>query len=241
MTKKSLAEQAKDLAIKVVSQLRAPIMRAVKPNSKYWLATRSLEPLSMKFGFDRGTPIDRFWMNDFLTKNQNLIKGHCLEVTDDAYLVQYGGKKVTKTDVLDIDRKNKKATIYGDIQNLDMIKDDTYDCIILTNVLGIIPDYEAAVRECHRILKPGGTLLLTVSSFSPTRDLEANLWRFTVTSAKFVFGKYFSPKKLDIQSYGNVLTGQCFWVGMSQEELTLEELSYQDPRFSCLVAVKATK
>lgn len=227
--------------ISIIAAIRAPLMRIMYPNQNYFLATRSLEPLSMKFGFDRGTPIDRHWMHSFLSENQKYISGRCLEVTDNAYTMKYG-KNVKKSDILDIDRKNKKATIYGDLQDLSkVVKDNTYDCIVLTNVLGIIPDYEAAIRECYRILKPGGTLLLTVSSFSPTRDIEANLWRFTTTSAKYVFGKYFKKEKLAIKSYGNVLTGQCFWVGMSQEELTREELDYQDPRFSCLVAVRATK
>lgn len=228
-------------AFRMASAVRAMLMRNFKPNGNYWLATRSLEPLSIKFGFDRGTPIDRYWMHLFLESNQKDIKGRVLEVTDNNYTVLYGKDKVTQSDVLDIDRKNKKATLYGDIQNLTNIQSDTYDCIVLTNVLGIIPDYEAAIRECHRILKKGGVLLLTVSSFSPTRDLDLNLWRFTVTSAKYVFGKYFNPKKLAVSSYGNVLTGQCYWVGMAQEELSKEALDYQDPRFSCLVAVRATK
>lgn len=241
MTNKSLTQTVKDTAFKIASAVRAPIMRTLKPNSGYWLATRSMEPISMKFGFDRGTPIDRHWMHLFLDKNKDLIKGRVLEVTDNNYTVVYGGDKVTQSDVLDIDKNNKKATIIADLQDASVIKDNTYDTIILTNVLGIIPDYEAVIRECYRMLKPGGNLLLTVSSFSPTRDIEINLWRFTTTSAKYVFSKYFKPANLAIESYGNVLTGQCFWVGMAQEELTAEELNYQDPRFSCIVAIRATK
>lgn len=221
--------------------LRAVIMRIIRPNSTYWLATRSLEPISMKFGFDRGTPIDRFWIEQFLQKNGRDIAGKCLEVTDNDYTKRFGGTQVTVSDVLDINRKNPKATIYGDLRKLTSVKSNQYDCVILTHVLGIIDDYEAAVSELYRILKPGGVLLLTVSALSPTRDLELNYWRFTMASAAYLLSKFFKKKNVHVGSYGNVFAGQCFWVGMAQEELTREELEYNDPRFQCVVTVRAVK
>lgn len=195
----------------------------------------------MKFGFDRGNPVDRYWIESFLEKNKKYIKGVCLEVTDPAYTKRFGGSKVKRADVIDIDASNKKATIIGDLRNLENVKSNTYDCIVLTHVLGIIDDFQAAANECYRVLKPGGTLLLTVSTMSPTRDMDLNYWRFTVPAVKYVFSKLFSPKKMVVQGYGNVLTGQAFWVGMAQEELTAKELAYNDPRFTCMVSLRATK
>ena len=224
---------------KLLVWLRALLTRLFNPSHNYWLATRRVIPLSHKFGFDRGTPIDRFWIESFLETNRRLVRGVCLEVTDDSYTKRFGGDQVARRDVLDIDPKNKKATIYGDLRNLKAVKNDSYDCIILTHVLGMIDDYEAAIRECYRILKPGGSLLLTVSSLSPTRDMDLNFWRFTPASALYVFEKYFGNPI--VKSYGNVLTGQCFWVGMAQEELAKEELEYNDDRYSCVVSVIATK
>lgn len=34
------------------------------------------EPISRKFGFDRGCPIDRYYIDSFLKQNQNLITGY---------------------------------------------------------------------------------------------------------------------------------------------------------------------
>jgi len=221
--------------------VRAKMMRFIKPNESYWLATKSLEPISMKFGYDRGTPIDRYWIESFLEKNKQYIKGHCLEVTDSAYTIRFGEDRVKKMDVLDIDTSNKKATLYGDLRNLKDIPSNSFDTLVMTHVLGIIDDCQSAANECYRILKPGGTLLLTVSSISPTRDMDLNCWRFSIPAIKYLFGSLFKEKNMDIQGYGNVLAGQCFWVGMSQEELTKKQLDFVDPRFTCLVSLRATK
>ncbi len=226
----------------ILLSIRARINRTLFPARNYWLAAKTTKPISTKYGFDRGTPIDRYWIEDFLSNNKKYIKGRCLEVTDDAYTFKYGGKKVSQADVLDVDKSNKKANFYGDLRDLkNVVEDNTYDCIILTQVLGLIDNLGNAVSECHRILKPGGVLLVTSACFSPTYDLKSDYWRFTPHGAENLFGRFFDENDLEVTSYGNVLAGQCFWVGMSQEDLTTEELQYNDPRFPCIVAIKAIK
>jgi SAM-dependent methyltransferase len=229
-----------DLFKKILLSIRARLNRTMFPAVGYWTPLKVTQPISTKFGFDRGTPIDRYWIEDFLEKNKELVRGKCLEVTDDAYTVRFGGAKVEQADVLDIDPSNRKATIIGDLRNLrGVIQDDTYDCIILTHVLGLIDNVGDAVSECQRILKPGGVLLVTSACISPTYDLTSNYWRFTPQGAKYLFGMFFTDP--EVVSYGNALTGQCFWVGMSQEDLTLEQLEYNDPKFPCVVGIKAAK
>ncbi|CAN5313755.1 hypothetical protein BH10PAT2_BH10PAT2_0570 [soil metagenome] len=227
-----------DILFNLVSMVRAKVMRTLKPSSSYFLATRQLQPLSAKFGFDRGTPIDRFWIDSFIKDQQKHIKGHVLEICDDRYASQYKDN-ITKLDILDIDTNNKKATIYGDLRNLTSVNDSLYDCVIMTHVLGQIDDVPAAAKELARIIKPGGVLLVTSASISPTVEHETNVWRFTQNAMHFLFDKNFS--KVDIDSLGNALAGQCFWVGMSQEELTPEELAFKDKRFQCVITVVATK
>ena len=40
------------------------------------------EPISRKFGFDRGCPIDRYYINSLLKQNQSLITGSVLEISE---------------------------------------------------------------------------------------------------------------------------------------------------------------
>lgn len=222
----------------ILRSARAQVVRQIKPKDKYWFATKSLKPLSHKFGFDRGTPIDRYWIESFLKQNRSYIHGKCLEVGDHRYTKEFG-RNVAESDVLDVNKNNKKANIYGDLRNLSkIISDNTYDTIILTHVLGQIDDFYAAISECKRILKPRGSLLVTSSCLSPTFDIKNNYWRFTVSSFKYIFSKYF--KSIYVKSYGNVLAGQYFWVGLAQEEIPRKILEYNDPNFPCIVAIRAT-
>ncbi len=230
----------KNFLIKITASIRAIVMRKIKPKDRFFLATRSLKPISTKFGFDRGKPIDRYYIEKFLNVNKGLIKGSCLEIVDNLYTLKYGKDKVSKSDVLDNNFKNKLANIHGDLRKLDIVPDNKYDCLIITHTLGMVDDYEAAIRECLRILRPGGNLLVTLSCFSPVYD-KYTMWRFTANAAKYVFSKYFRREKLIVKSYGNVLSSQCFWVGLATEELTKEELDFNDPRFPCIVTVVATK
>lgn len=226
-------------------KIRSVANRILLPSSSYYIfdgKIRTTSPISERFGFDRGTPIDRFWIENFLEENKAYIRGRVLEVTDSKYTHKYGQNRVRVSDVVDINLKNKKANIHGDLRDLkNIIKDNTYDCIILTHVLGLIDDYAAVLSECRRILKHDGTLLFTGSCLGPILARNEVYWRFTNNSVNYIFTKYFKPKDLIIKSYGNALAGQAFWVGMAQEDLQPSELAYQDPRFPCIVSAIVIK
>jgi SAM-dependent methyltransferase len=229
--------------IKLIKKIRSIVVKILFPKSKYTVLSskgRNLGPLSDKYGFDRGTPVDRYYIEQFLDENKQSIKGYCLEIHDDDYTMKYGENRVTKNDVLDIDTNNKRANIYGDLKNLTNIADNTYDTLIITQTIGMIDDFQAALKECHRILKPGGTMFLTAAAFSPSLPGEGGgYWRFTENSFNYLLGKLFNQVK--VKSYGNALSGQAFWVGMAQEELSQDELEYKDPQYPIIIAGLATK
>lgn len=220
------------------------LVRLLKPRALYLLSKR-LKPISTMVGVDRGNPIDRYFIERFLEANQDRIRGVCLEVKDNDYTLKYGGAKVTKSDILDVNAENKQATIYGDLRKLSNVPDATYDCLILTQVLQYVDDLEAANAECVRIMKPGGTLLVTVPALGKLDGQEDNVfghyWRLTADSARYVFAKHFRPEHLEVKAWGNVLVGLGFWIGLAQEELSRRQLDYFDPMYTCGVTIRATK
>src|SRR5215218_5304989 len=80
-----------------------------------WLGTiRRTTPLSDHWGRDRGTPIDRYYIERFLAAERSTIRGRVLEVLNAEYTERFG-TGVERSDVLDIDSSNTTATIVADL------------------------------------------------------------------------------------------------------------------------------
>lgn len=205
----------------------------------------ALTPVSRNWGGDRGTPIDRYYIERFLAERASDVHGHVLEVSDNHYTWRYGGERVKRSDVLEKEAGNPKATIVADLTDADHLPSDVYDCVICTQTLQFIYDTRAALATLYRILKPGGTLLVTVPVVSQVSryDVErwGDYWRFTSMSARLLFGEVFTPEQVAVQAHGNVLVATAFLYGLAREELAGNELDYDDPEYEFLVAVRATK
>lgn len=209
-----------------------------------WYNLKSLRPVSNLYGLDRGQSVDRYYMESFLKLNRRLIRGICLEVADDIYTQKFGKNKVTKSAILDIDRHNPYATIYSDLRDAKEIKSNSYDCVILTQVLQFIDDNQAVVRELYRILRSNGSALITVPCFSRAdvaSGIDGDYWRYTAAGIRHLFEPVFKRKNIQIKSWGNVLSGTAFWQGIAWEELDERELAYQDLNFPVLITIRATK
>jgi hypothetical protein len=210
-----------------------------------WSDLRRLQPLSRAFGFDRGMPIDRYYIENFLRANSSDIHGRVLEVADAAYTQKFGGDRVAVSDVLHSVPGNRKATIVGDLATGKGIPTGAFDCIILTQVLPFIYDVRAAVATAGRALQAGGTLLATFAGISQISrydmDRWGDYWRFTDRSARLLFEEVFATSDVQIVSHGNVLIATAFLHGMSSEELTAAELDYVDPDYQVLITVRARR
>jgi|SRR5579884_2301908 SAM-dependent methyltransferase len=203
---------------------------------------RRTSPLSDSYGFDRGLPIDRYYIEAFLSQHSPDIHGRVLEVKDNRYTKRFG-RGVTRHDVLDVDAANARATIVADLSAADTVPDGIFDCFVLVQTLQFIYDVPAALRHAHRMLATGGVLLATVPALSRVdRELERrDFWRFTAASCQRLWQEAFGPDNVSVHSYGNVLTGIGFLAGMACEELSRRELDATDEYFPLIIAVRAVK
>lgn len=208
-----------------------------------WLGTiRRTTPLSDHWGRDRGTPVDRYYIERFLAEERNAIRGRVLEVMNSEYTERFG-VAVEQRDVIDIDPSNQDATIVADLAAPHSVPSDLFDCFILTQTLQYIYDVRSAVDHAHRILRPGGTLLCSVPSVSRIArlQLESEYWRLTPAGCSRLFGDAFPGGDVAVHGHGNVLTAVAFLVGMAVEELSSRELRHDDPFFPLVVTIRATK
>ena len=207
---------------------------------------RRLTPVSRRFGWDRGgLPIDRYYIERFLEQCAPDIAGHVLEVRDDAYTRKFGGDRVVRSDVIHPTTDNDKATIVADLTSAEHVPSNSFDCIVLTQVLPFIFDVQAAVRTLYRILRPGGVVLATVPGISQIvrydMDRSGDYWRFTSLSARRIFECAFPESDVQVQAKGNVLTAAAFLQGLSSRELRPDELDYHDPDYEVVISVRAVK
>ena len=137
---------------------------------------RRLRPVSSIFGFDRGPPIDRYYIEAFLSRYTVDIHGRVLEIADSTYTRKFGGDRVVRGDVLPVTVGNPEATIVADLTRADEIPSNMFDCIILTQTLTFIYDMSAAIRTLYRILKPSGVLLATFHGISKISRYDMNHW-----------------------------------------------------------------
>jgi SAM-dependent methyltransferase len=200
-----------------------------------------LEPVSRQFGFERGKPVDRWYIERFLNAHRADVRGAVLEVAESTYTQWYGEGEVTKSDVLHREG-NDDSTIVGDLTTGEGLPQHAYDCFICTQTLPFIYDVHAAVRGMANVLKPGGVLLATVPGMSQvSRDDKrdwGDWWRFTSQGTQRLFEEAF--EHVETEAHGNVLSAAAFLYAYAAEELAEAELEHRDPDYELLITVRAT-
>jgi SAM-dependent methyltransferase len=192
------------------------------------------KPISPVFGLDRGTPIDRHYIEKFLKKNS---KSH--------YSKPLGGVDVEAIDVLHATPDNPKATIVGDLTDTATLPENKIDCFICTQTFNFIYDLQKAVEGAHHLLKPGGVLLATVAGLCQISrydmDRWGDYWRFTTASANRLFEPVFKGG-VEVESYGNVLAATALLQGVAVEDLPDSALLVEhDPDYQVLITIVARK
>ena len=206
---------------------------------------RRTSPISSCWGLDRGKPLDRHYIETFLDQHRDDIRGRVLEIKDSGYTRRYGEGRVVRADVLDIDPENQAATIVADLSKSSGVPAQSFDCVILTQTLGLIYDVRAALANVHRSLKPGGVLLCTVPASGRISyegpALDGDFWRFTEASVRQLFAEVFPVDGFEVRVYGNVLARTAFLYGLAAHELSREELDALDPFFPVTYAIRAQR
>ena len=200
-------------------------------------------PISRDFGFDRGTPVDRYYIEQFLARQASEIWGRVLEIGDATYTRQFGGTRVARSDVLHVHAANPQATLVGDLSE-PALPEAAFDCMIITQTLQLIYDVRLAIQQMHRGLAPGGVALITAPGISQIDRGEWGsrwCWSFTARSLERLFAEVFGPRAVTVEQYGNVLAAVAFLHGLAVEEIDVNDLQSRDPSYPVIIGVRARK
>ena len=208
-----------------------------------WGDLRRPDPTARDWGYARGGPVDRPFIADFIAAHSSDVRGRVLEVQEGDLTTRFGGTRVARADVTDVDPANANATVIADLRHATGIPDATYDCVILTQTAHVIDDPGAVLRECRRILRPGGVLLATFPCASRVcleYGPRGDFWRTTPAGAETLARRVFGPA-VDVTAFGNVLTQVAFLHGLGETELSAPEMQVVDPYNPMLVGIRARR
>ena len=204
-----------------------------------WGNLRRVVPFSAVFGFDRGTPVDRFYLHRFLAANRSVVTGRVLEVQVPSYTRTYGqGVEVSHT--VDINPECR-ATYTCDLADAPQIPSNTYDCFLVPNTLQIVADLPAVLRTVLRVVKPGGYVLASAGAILPLIPDGDEFSRLTPAGWRRTLAREWAGADVTVEGHGNCLAAIAAMHGLALEELTEEELSAHDPRYPVLVTIKCRK
>jgi len=81
--------------------------------------------------------------------------------------------------------------------------ENLFDLVFCTQVFEYLPEPAEAVREIHRVLKPGGTALLSFAAFYP-RAVDQEHWRFLPAGLRYLLRPF---AQVDIVPEGSTISG----------------------------------
>ena len=204
---------------------------------------QKLRPVSRKFGFDRGIPIDRYYIENHLRNHEADICGRVLEIAENTYTVQFG-LEVTRSDVLHVE-PGANVTIVGDLVTGENIPKSMFDCIILTQTLNVVFDFKSLLENVATALKPGGVLLITAPGISQISrydmDRWGDYWRFTDKSLSKILSEAIPGGDIIVEAFGNVAAAKAFLDGRALHEIDFQTLAFRDPDYQLLLTARAQK
>lgn len=203
-----------------------------------------INPVGKTYGASRGGSICRYYLDGFLNRYKNVIKGKVLEIGDRKYTDRYG-TDVNESYVLHFDDRFEGYGLdfNGDLRTGKGIDTDFYDCIILTQVLNFVQDINRTPDILMNALRIGGKLLVCVSGISPIvrydMDKYGHYWNFTDKSIRNMFTR--ENTECEVWTKGNCKVACAFLQGMGCTELTLDELEDTDEDFQVAIFAVVTR
>ena len=232
----NLKEKKIDYYCFTQSDLRELYRKKHKIKTNFFLT--KTKPVSSIFGLDRGTPIDRYYIEQFLNKESMGIVGvdKTLEVTEDRYSSLFFPN--ARHEILDFEKGM-------DLTKSESLYNNFYDVFICTQTFNFIYAVKSAIRGSYDLLAPGGTMLATVAgniSQVSRYDMErwGDYWRFTYKSIEMLVKEVFG-EEVSVYPYGNSMAATAFIQGLCVEDVNTKLLDECDPEYAIVIGVVARK
>ena len=195
-----------------------------------WGNLRRVRPFSTHFGFDRGTPVDRYYLHAFLDQHRADITGRVLEIQLPGYTEKYGHDLTASHTVDVVTTFNPTPSYHVDLAHADgVIPDASYDCFLR--------DLEGCLRQARRVVRPGGVILASSGCHIPLTPDTPDYWHLSGDGWREITSRVWPDCEVEVTQHGNCLAATAAMMGLAAEELTPAELDARDPRYPVQVTI----
>jgi hypothetical protein len=201
-----------------------------------WGNLRRTTPFSSSYGFERGTPIDRYYLHAFLSAHRDRIAGDVLEVQTTGHTDRFG-QGVRRADTFDVDPRFSPTHLCDFAHCERVIPSQSYDCLLLPNTLPHFRELDLALAHALRVVRPGGTILASAGGLLPLTGDAPDYWRLSPDGWRERLGAAWPGTSLEVTGHGNCLAAVAAQLGLALEELTAAELDVRDPRYPVLTTI----
>lgn len=192
-------------------------------------------PISRNYGAEFGKPIDRYYIEKFLEDNREYIHGDVIEIEDTTYTKRYG-HSLTKCIALHVE--DKDDCIKGNFDTGEGINEGMVDCLICTQTLQYIYHLENAVKNIWKMLRPGGTALITMpflAQYFEGAHSWNDYWRATPQCLRKVLTEVFGEENITTGSLGNIKTAIGFLYGLCCDDIDMGVFDYNDKEYPVII------
>jgi Methyltransferase domain len=203
-----------------------------------WGHLRRPFPVCQRFGFSRGTPIDRYYLDRFLDEVREEVRGDVVEIggkSSNREVYGFGG--VASYRGFDV-RPRRGVELVGRAEDLMALPELSFDTIVAFNVLEHCAAPWVVVENMRRWLRTGGKVLCMVPNIQRVHRMPDDYWRPLPAAFEQMFADW-SRRKLRV--YGNFIATIAALAGIASEELEPAELDAEHPDYPVSTCIVATK
>lgn len=205
-----------------------------------WGNLRRMKPFSNCHGWDRGTPLDRYYVDRFFERHSSHISGDVLEIDRNIYTHRYGHGLRTVHSV-DIDPLSQ-PTFLCDLAHCEQIvPSDAYDCVLLPCTLHHLRELDRCLKNVLRVVKPGGVVLATGAGMVRLDAEGIDFWHHTPDGWRELLRNLWPDCEIVVEGEGNCLAVVAFNLGLAWEELKTKELDHYDGLFPVVTSIYCRK
>jgi SAM-dependent methyltransferase len=98
-------------------------------------------------------------------------------------------------------------------------EDQSFDCLICTQLLEHAEDPHAVLREAHRVLRPGGTAFVSTHGVAVYHPTPSDYWRWTHAGLARMFHTTGEWRSVDVYPNGGTASALAYITGLQVHAL----------------------